>query len=161
MALYVCFGIAVAIGLLLLFIPNSGKRKARADKFLSALGIIALFSVASFGTTLLIAVQGNPYAETELISSKQIEHVSYSESSTRRGNLIGNYTYRIAREDGEGDRFFVSESVPSTSMRLYIEEELDGSRIEQYQGYWYEPNVFPWRIWSFQPYRLYSTEDPR
>lgn len=161
MTLWVCFGFAVAIGLLLLCLPSGGGRKAWADKLLSVLGLVALFCGVSFVGTLLISIQGDPYAKTELISSKQIEDVGYSESSTRRGNLIGNYTYRIAQQDGAGDRFFVSESVPSASTRLYIEDELDGSRLEHYQGYWYEPNVFPWRIWSFQSYRIYSAEAPR
>lgn len=161
MALWVCFGFAGAIGLFLLCLPSGGGRKAWADKLLSILGLVALFCVVSFGTTLLIAIQGDPYAETELISSKQIEDVGYSESSTRRGNLIGNYTYKVAQEDSSGARFLVSESVPSGSTRLYIQENLDGARLEQYQGYWYEPTVFPWRIWSFQSYRIYSSESPR
>lgn len=139
-------------------------RRSREDlksKAWGSLGIVALFSSISLAVTFLIAIQGDPYAESELILSKKIEDVGYSESSTRRGQLIGNYTYRVARQDAGGNSFVVSESVPSGSTSLYIEDDLDGDRLEQHQGYWYEPNVFPWRIWSHQPYRIYTSEDPR
>lgn len=159
MVLGICVTLILLTAAVLTLIPRDREGRRAAAKLWGSLA--ALGVAISFGTTFLVAMQGDPYSELELISSKKIEDVGYSESSTRRGNLIGNYTYRVAQEDGDGDRFLVSESVPSASTRLYIEEDLDGGRLEKYQGYWYEPEIFPWRFWSHQPYRLYSSEDPR
>lgn len=159
MVLGICVALILLAAAILTLIPRDRAGRRAAAKLWGSLAALGVF--ISFSVTILVAIQGDPYSELELISSKSIEHVGYSESSTRRGNLIGNYTYRVAREDGSGDRFLVSESVPSASTRLYIEDELDGARLEKYQGYWYEPEIFPWRVWSHQPYRLYSPEDPR
>lgn len=161
MALYICLGVAVLIGLILLLLPDGSKSRISSEKLWPVLGVVGFISAASFAVTLLIMVQGNPYAEKELISSQRIQDVGYSESSTRRGLLIANYTYNVARTDEAGNAFLSSGDVRADSTSLYIEEDLKDARLEQYQGYWYEPGIFPWRIWSYQPYRIYTTEDPR
>lgn len=161
MVLYVCLGIAALVGLVLLLLPEGGKVRFSSEKLWAVLGVVGLISAASLVVTLLIAAQGNPYAEKELISSQRIQDVGYSESSTRRGLLIGNYTYNVAHTDESGNTFLSSDDVRADSTALYIEEDLKDARLEQYQGYWFDPGIFPWRIWSYQSYRIYTPEDPR
>lgn len=161
MALYICLGVAVLIGLILLLLPDGSKSRISSEKFGPILGVVGLISAASLVVTFLILAQGNPYAEKELISSQRIQDVGYSESSNRRGLLIGNYTYNVAHTDETGKTFLSSGDVRADSTSLYIEEDLKDARLEQYQGYWYEPGIFPWRVWSYQPYRIYTPEDPR
>lgn len=154
MLLWALLGVSILVGLVLWLIPKG----RLAYGVYVALGLSALSIIVSFFAVL----QGDSKSGIrDQLQGSEILDLRYAEGSSKRGAIVGNYSFSYTQIDAEGRTFLGSGSVPAASTRVYVNSELKDARLEKYQDYYWNPKIFPIPVWSFQTYEIHTPLEPQ
>lgn len=161
MFLWIALGISFLISLILFFTQNTeipsetnsyGDVKFRqmnlSEKLRKPIRTFVILTISAFVVSFFWVIN-QPNIVKELRGSFTIENVGFAETSNRVGNLKGNYVFSYLTNENS----YKKGNIPSDSTNVKIVPGPE--RVEFYQEYWYDPNIFPFKVSGFQSYEIY------